>query len=243
MNAIRPSTPKWLGFDEIDFPTTSRAYNATDVSALANSIRAIGPDVAAHCRRARLLLIAGRHRLEALRVIGEERVPVRVVEMDDIEARLATTISEEPGTGLEIGPPLARAEQIDEWRKLTAIRVAQAGPPSAGMPKQQPSEGALGQGGRGESHARPAGKNFEASARTRGSAPARVGSAPIERQGKATRCPDVLIRRKRPRAQSIIGCLLPARQTTQTTITRPISPIIPSATSRRSLSRSAELFT
>jgi hypothetical protein len=42
MNAIRPSTPKWLGVDEIDFPTTSRAYNATDVSALANSIRAIG---------------------------------------------------------------------------------------------------------------------------------------------------------------------------------------------------------
>ena len=54
---------------------------------------------------------------------------------------------------------------------------------------------------------------------------------------------DVLILRKRPRPQSIIGCLLPARQTTQTTITRPISPIIPSATSRRSLSRSAELFT
>ena len=36
---------------------------------------------------------------------------------------------------------------------------------------------------------------------------------------------------------------LTARQTTQTTITPTISPIIPSATSRRSQSRSAELFT
>ena len=33
---------KYLTFDEIDFPATSRAYNATDVVALVSSIRAIG---------------------------------------------------------------------------------------------------------------------------------------------------------------------------------------------------------
>jgi ParB-like chromosome segregation protein Spo0J len=142
LSVIRPSVSKYLTFDEIDFPATSRAYNATDVSALANSIRAIGliSPLTVVERDCRYLLVAGRHRLEALRVIGEERVPVRVVEMDDIEARLATISENLHRTELSA---LARAEQIDEWRKLTAIRVAQAGPPSAGMPKQQPSEAGI----------------------------------------------------------------------------------------------------
>jgi ParB-like chromosome segregation protein Spo0J len=39
-------------------------------------------------RNGRYILVAGRHRIEAMRVIGKERVPVRVFDFDDIEARL-----------------------------------------------------------------------------------------------------------------------------------------------------------
>jgi hypothetical protein len=94
MNAIiRHAKSAWLTFDQIDFPDNERPTNATDVVSLANSIRAIGLQVPLTVieRGGRYLLIAGRHRLEALRVIGEERVPARVVDFDDIEARLWTT--------------------------------------------------------------------------------------------------------------------------------------------------------
>ena len=71
-------------------------------------------------RDGRYLLIAGRHRLEALRVIGEERVPVRVVDFDDIEARLWTISENLHRTELTVRE---RAEQIAEFAKLTKERM------------------------------------------------------------------------------------------------------------------------
>jgi ParB/RepB/Spo0J family partition protein len=91
MNAIiRHSKSAWLTFDQIDFPANARPTTATDVVALVSSIRALGLQVPLTVieRDGRYLLIAGRHRLEALRIIGKERVPARVVDFDDIEARL-----------------------------------------------------------------------------------------------------------------------------------------------------------
>ena len=122
MSVIRPSVSKYLTFDEIDFPATSRAYNATDVVALVSSIRAIGllNPLTVVERNGRFLLIAGRHRLEALRLIGEERVPVRVVEMDDVEARMWTISENLHRTELH---PVHRAEQIAEYAKLTRERL------------------------------------------------------------------------------------------------------------------------
>lgn len=122
MSAIRPSVSKWLTFDQIDFPDTGRPYSATDVVALASSIRTIGLQVPLTVveRAGRYLLIAGRHRLEALRLIGEERVPVRVVEMDDVEARMWTISENLHRTELH---PVHRAEQIAEYAKLTKERL------------------------------------------------------------------------------------------------------------------------
>jgi ParB-like nuclease domain len=123
MNAIiRPSVSKWLTFDQIDFPANARPTNATDVVALVSSIRTIGLQVPLTVveRGGRYLLIAGRHRLEALRVIGEERVPVRVVDFDDIEARLWRISENLHRTELSA---LARSEQIVEFAKLTKGRL------------------------------------------------------------------------------------------------------------------------
>jgi len=135
LSAIRPSKSVFLTFDEIDFPTTSRAYNATGVAALVQSIRAIGLMVPLTVveRDGRYLLIAGRHRLEALRVIGEERVPARVVDFDDIEARLWTISENLHRTELSA---VHRSEQIAEFARLVKERQegAQLGekvPPAA----------------------------------------------------------------------------------------------------------------
>ena len=76
MNAItRPVRHLWLTFDEIDLPDNGRPTNATDVVALARSIEALGLQVPLTCveRSGRYLLIAGRHRLEALRYSGARR--------------------------------------------------------------------------------------------------------------------------------------------------------------------------
>jgi ParB-like chromosome segregation protein Spo0J len=123
MNAIiRPSVSKWLTFDQIDLPANARPTNATDVVALVSSIRTIGLQVPLTVieRDGRYLLIAGRHRLEALRAIGEERVPVRVADFDDIEARLWSISENLHRTELTA---LQRSEQIAEFAKLTKERL------------------------------------------------------------------------------------------------------------------------
>jgi hypothetical protein len=113
---------KWLTFDQIDLPANARPTHATDVAALVSSIRTIGLQVPLTVieRDGRYLLIAGRHRLEALRVIGEERVPARVVDFDDIEARLWTISENLHRTALTVSE---RAEQIAEYVKLTKERM------------------------------------------------------------------------------------------------------------------------
>lgn len=72
MNAIiRPS----VTFDQIDFPANARPASAEKVNELAKSIRRLGLQSAPAVveRNRRYTLVTGRHRVEALRVIGEER--------------------------------------------------------------------------------------------------------------------------------------------------------------------------
>jgi ParB-like chromosome segregation protein Spo0J len=156
MNAIiRPFVNKWLTFDQIDFPANARPTNATDVVALVSSIRTIGLQVPITVieRDGRYLLIAGRHRLEALRVIGEERVPARVVDFDDIEARLWTLSENLHRTELSA---LQRSEHIAEFARLTQQRmdaakgaqVAQVSS-TAAAPEKPRQVDAVSAGGRG----------------------------------------------------------------------------------------------
>jgi hypothetical protein len=145
MNAIiRPSVSKWLTFDQIDLPATGRPYNASDVAALARSIRAIGllNPLTVVERDGRYLLIAGRHRLEALKLVGATQVPVRVVDFDDIEARLWTISENLHRSELH---PVHRAEQIAEFARLVKERqTAQVGPPQETEEKPKLVAGAFG---------------------------------------------------------------------------------------------------
>ena len=92
---VCPAKHAWAQLDEIEIQQRARPYNATEVVALKASIQAIGLQTPLTVveRDGRYVLVAGRHRLEALRLLKAERVPVRIVAFDDIEARL-WTISE-----------------------------------------------------------------------------------------------------------------------------------------------------
>ena len=91
----RPAKGVTLRLDAIEIPSTTRPYNASSVVDLKQSIAAIGLQSAPTVieRDGRYLLVAGRHRLEALKLLGVESVLVRVVDFDDVEARM-WTISE-----------------------------------------------------------------------------------------------------------------------------------------------------
>src|ERR1700747_1723222 len=122
--APRPRAPakkSTVALGQIDFPANARPTHADKVHDLANSIRRLGlqtlPTVVE--RDGRYVLIAGRHRVEALRVIGRDPIDVRVVDFDDIEARL-WTISENLHRN-ELNA-LQRSEHIAEWIRLTEER-------------------------------------------------------------------------------------------------------------------------
>jgi hypothetical protein len=91
MNAfVRPAKHVFLPIGEIDLSHAIRPYNAAVVAELAQSIRAIGLQTPLTCivRDGQHVLVSGRNRLEALRVIGCEQAPVRIVDFDDVEAQL-----------------------------------------------------------------------------------------------------------------------------------------------------------
>jgi len=91
MNAyVRPAKHTFVAIDEIDLSHTIRPYNASVVGELAQSIRAIGLQTPLTCivRDGLHILVAGRNRLEALRLVGAEQAPVRIVDFSDVEAQL-----------------------------------------------------------------------------------------------------------------------------------------------------------
>jgi hypothetical protein len=87
---VRKAQHKFVPLDEIDLSQTIRPYNAAVVAELAQSIRAIGLQTPLTCieRDGGYILVAGRNRLEALRLIGAEHAPVRIVDFTDVEAQL-----------------------------------------------------------------------------------------------------------------------------------------------------------
>jgi ParB-like chromosome segregation protein Spo0J len=98
-------------------PVTARPCDPSVVSTLAESIVAIGlqtlPTVIE--RGGRYVLVTGRHRIEALKSLGIDSVPVQAVEMDDLEARM-WAISENLHRA-EL-TDLLRSEQIAEYAEL-----------------------------------------------------------------------------------------------------------------------------
>ena len=101
-------------FDQIDISIHHRPTHADKVGELVQSIRTLGLQAAPVVieRDGRYKLVSGRHRLEALRVLEYDEVPVRIVGFDDLQARL-WTISENLHRNA-----LQRAEQIAEYARL-----------------------------------------------------------------------------------------------------------------------------
>jgi hypothetical protein len=142
MNAfVRPARHVFLPIDEIDLSHTIRPYNAAVVTELAQSIRTIGLQTPLTCivRDGRHVLVSGRNRLEALRVIGCEEAPIRIVDFDDVDAQL-----------WQLSENLHRAEltklQYDQQvvRYAELLKAKQAGETVAPIqppPKEIPAEG------------------------------------------------------------------------------------------------------
>jgi hypothetical protein len=80
MNALALPLTRCLTLDQIEVTPWGRPYDATTVSRLAQSIRDIGLQhpITVVTRDGRFALVAGRHRLEAFRVLGEERIRLDV---------------------------------------------------------------------------------------------------------------------------------------------------------------------
>jgi ParB-like chromosome segregation protein Spo0J len=87
---VRPAKHVFVPIEKIDLSHAIRPYNAAVVGELAHSIRAIGLQTPLTCvvRDGRHILVSGRNRLEALRLVGAEQAPVRIVDFDDVEAQL-----------------------------------------------------------------------------------------------------------------------------------------------------------
>jgi ParB-like chromosome segregation protein Spo0J len=136
--------------DQIDFRDDARPTHADKVRELANSIRLLGLQSAPTVveRDGRYRLVAGRHRVEALRIIGRDSINVRVVDFDDIEARL-WSISENLHRN-ELNA-LQRAEQVSEWARLTEEKAAQVAQVSsaAAQPEKVAQVAPVYVGGRG----------------------------------------------------------------------------------------------
>jgi ParB-like chromosome segregation protein Spo0J len=149
MNAfVRPAKHTFVAIDEIDLSHTIRPYNAAVVAELAQSIRAIGLQTPLTCivRDGQHILVAGRNRLEALRLVGAEQAPVRVVDFDDVEAklwRLSENLHRAELTKLEYD------RQVVQYAEL--LNAKQAGETAAPIPSQPaneiPPEGVLRQVG------------------------------------------------------------------------------------------------
>ena len=119
-----------LRLEQIEIPATARPYNATAVLDLSKSIATIGLQSAPTVvdRDGHFVLVAGRHRIEALKLLGIESVLVRVVDFDDVEARM-WTISENLHraelTGLLRSEQVAEYAQLAEQKREAALQSAQ----------------------------------------------------------------------------------------------------------------------
>jgi ParB family chromosome partitioning protein len=141
--------PALVPIDQIDFPANARPTHADKVSELVSSIRLLGLQSAPTVveRNGRYMLVAGRHRIEAMRVIGKDPIPVRIVDFDDARARL-WTISENIHRN-ELNA-LDRAEQVAEFVRLSVkVRKAEPGQVDVQPTSEKPVQVAQVYGGRG----------------------------------------------------------------------------------------------
>lgn len=107
-----------ITISDIDIPEGRREVNAAAVKRLADSIDKIGlrHPITVREKGDRYVLVAGRHRIEALKKLQIEHVPATIVKMTNDDARLweiAENLHRAELTKLE------RDDNIAEWIKIT----------------------------------------------------------------------------------------------------------------------------
>lgn len=129
-----------VGLDEIIIGEGRRSVDETSVKRLAKSIKSIGLQhpITVRSEGGKFALIAGRHRLEAYRLLGEDSIPVDVVKMDKIDAEMWEISENLHRADLSV---LERDTQVARWIELVeAKRVSrqpdaksEAGRPEGGV--------------------------------------------------------------------------------------------------------------
>jgi len=136
-----------LRLSQIEIPQAARPYNAAAVVELSRSIAAIGLQSAPTVieRDGCFVLVAGRHRIEALKMLHVDSVLVRLVDFDDVEARMWTISENLFRAELTVGQ---RAEQVAEYAKLAAEkRDVQSGQVAQNESKREDGRGHRHEGG------------------------------------------------------------------------------------------------
>lgn len=122
---------------DVEISEGRRPADSDVVKRLAASIREIGLQhpITVRARDSKFVLVAGRHRLEAARLLGEEYIRAAVVRCSDVDARLWEIAENLHRAELSVQE---RSDQIAEWVRLTDEKVkAQVAPlPSRGRPNQ-----------------------------------------------------------------------------------------------------------
>ena len=132
--------PLVLFLDQIEVRESRRSIDPEAVSRLAKSIKEIGLQhpISVLAKDGRFILVAGRHRLEAMRQLGEDRIEAYGVPMNDRDARMWTIAENLYRAELTVQE---RADQVTEYaalakEKRVAERVsAQVGHKAPHRPK------------------------------------------------------------------------------------------------------------
>lgn len=120
--------PTALPIADVIVMSDRRPVNAAAVNDLARSIEAIGLQTPITVRRDRdeLILVTGRHRLEAARSLGWSEIPAIFLEGDADDGRLWEISENLHRAELTV---LERAEHVAEWVRITAEKAkAQVAP-------------------------------------------------------------------------------------------------------------------
>lgn len=119
--------------DEIVVPERLRALNESGVAVLIESIRDIGLRTPITVRQEgadddlSIVLVAGRHRLEACRRLGWQLIDCTVFDGNEIDTRLWEIAENLHRAELTV---TERSEHIAEWLRLTEEKSAQVAPKS-----------------------------------------------------------------------------------------------------------------
>jgi ParB-like chromosome segregation protein Spo0J len=126
-----------LPLDEIGVPNSRRDVDPEAVKRLVSSIKEIGlrHPITVRSLQGKFYLVAGRHRLEATREIGEDRIAAVVAKFDAIDAEMweiSENLHRADLSKLERDTQLARWIELKESRKVS---VQSAPKPSGGRPE------------------------------------------------------------------------------------------------------------